>query len=260
MSCSTIRIVRLRGDAADQRHRLVRLAGAHAGGRLVEAQELRLGRQRDADFQVALLAMRQVGGQFLGLAAQPDLIQHRLGLVHQVAEGAVMRQHAPAVAARLGGDADVFEDARIRQDVGDLVRAGDALPRDAVGRQAGDVLAVERDMRPEVGRNTPVRQLKNVLLPAPLGPITARISPRCTAKLTWFSAVSPPKRIVSASVRSSGSAAPAASSEGSTVTRFDCPAGPSPAAPQAGRGAQRSRSSSCQFAALRRVRPPTGRT
>ena len=33
-------------------------------------------------------------------------------------------------------------------------------------------------MRPEVGRMTPVRQLKNVLLPAPLGPMMARISPR----------------------------------------------------------------------------------
>ena len=34
-------------------------------------------------------------------------------------------------------------------------------------------------MRPAVGRSTPVRQLKNVLLPAPFGPMMARISPRC---------------------------------------------------------------------------------
>ena len=33
-------------------------------------------------------------------------------------------------------------------------------------------------MRPEVGRSTPVRQLKKVLLPAPFGPMIARISPR----------------------------------------------------------------------------------
>ena len=33
-------------------------------------------------------------------------------------------------------------------------------------------------MRPAVGRITPVRQLKNVDLPAPLGPMMARISPR----------------------------------------------------------------------------------
>ena len=33
-------------------------------------------------------------------------------------------------------------------------------------------------MRPEVGRSTPVRQLKKVLLPAPFGPMMARTSPR----------------------------------------------------------------------------------
>ena len=50
--------------------------------------------------------------------------------------------------------------------------------------------------RPAVGRSTPVRQLKNVLLPAPLGPMMARISPRWTSKLTLLSAVRPPKRMV----------------------------------------------------------------
>ena len=33
-------------------------------------------------------------------------------------------------------------------------------------------------MRPLVGRSTPVRQLKKVLLPAPFGPMMARISSR----------------------------------------------------------------------------------
>ena len=83
-----------------------------------------------------------------------------------------------------------------------------------------------RTIDPEVGRRTPVRQLKKVLLPAPLGPMMARISPRATAKLTWSSAVSPPKRMVRSSVRNSG-AAPApgltsaragAASSGSAVT------------------------------------------
>src|SRR5258707_209022 len=59
-------------------------------------------------------------------------------------------------------------------------------------------------IRPEVGRITPVRQLKNVLLPAPFGPMMARISPRSTAKSTPLRAVKPPKRTVSASVRRMG--------------------------------------------------------
>src|SRR5262245_12949113 len=57
---------------------------------------------------------------------------------------------------------------------------------------------------PEVGRRTPVRQLKNVLLPAPLGPMMARTSPLGTEKSTALRAVSPPKRTVSFSVRSRG--------------------------------------------------------
>ena len=77
-----------------------------------------------------------------------------------------------------------------------------------------------------MGRRTPVRQLKKVLLPAPFGPMIARISPRATAKLTLLSAVSPPKRIVRSDVRNSVAAAPSwavfagdgAASNGSAVT------------------------------------------
>ena len=57
-----------------------------------------------------------------------------------------------------------------------------------------------RTIRPLLGRSTPVRQLKNVLLPAPFGPMIARISFRATSKLTSDSALSPPKRTESNSV------------------------------------------------------------
>jgi hypothetical protein len=43
--------------------------------------------------------------------------------------------------------------------------------------------------------------LKNVLLPAPLGPITERSSPECTSKSTAVTASSRPKLRVSFSVR-----------------------------------------------------------
>src|SRR5713226_9054493 len=56
-------------------------------------------------------------------------------------------------------------------------------------------------MRPESGRRTPVRQLKKVLLPAPFGPMIARISPRWTSKSTLSRAARPPKRTVKPSVR-----------------------------------------------------------
>ena len=72
-------------------------------------------------------------------------------------------------------------------------------------------------MRPEVGRSTPVTQLKKVLLPAPFGPMMARISPRRISRLTLLSAVRPPKRMVSASVRSTGAVSPPRLSAGEDV-------------------------------------------
>src|SRR6476661_8772191 len=41
--------------------------------------------------------------------------------------------------------------------------------------------------------------LKRVVLPAPLGPMMPRISPGAARRLTSFTAVSPPKRLVTAS-------------------------------------------------------------
>src|SRR5215510_8771328 len=59
-------------------------------------------------------------------------------------------------------------------------------------------------IRPLVGRITPVRELKNVDLPAPLGPMIPRISPRGTEMLTLLTAARPPNRTVRASVWRSG--------------------------------------------------------
>ena len=76
---------------AHQLHGVVGLGRAHAGGRLVEAQQLRLGGQRDADLEIALLAVRQIGGQFIGLAQQADRIERGLRLLVDVGEVAVVR-------------------------------------------------------------------------------------------------------------------------------------------------------------------------
>ncbi len=75
----------------------------------------------------------------------PDRFEDGQGAVHDVLVGAMVGEEAPAVAARLGGDAHVLERGGIGQDIGDLVGAGDAAPGDAVGREARDVLAREDD-------------------------------------------------------------------------------------------------------------------
>ena len=115
------------------------------GGRLVEAQELGLGGQRDADLEVALLAVREVRRQLVLLAREADRGQHGARPRSITSRRRGGAEQAPAVAARLGGDAHVLQHGGAGQDVGDLVRAGDALARDACGRQPGDVLAVEED-------------------------------------------------------------------------------------------------------------------
>jgi len=61
----------VRGDAPDQVDGGVSLGDAHARRELVEAEELGFRRQRDADIEVALLAVRQVRGELLGLVASP---------------------------------------------------------------------------------------------------------------------------------------------------------------------------------------------
>src|SRR2546427_722065 len=55
-------------------------------------------------------------------------------------------------------------------------------------------------MRPRVGARKWVRRLKQVVLPAPLGPMSAWIVPRCTRSLTSFTATKPRNSLVSPSV------------------------------------------------------------
>src|SRR6516165_3007872 len=90
--------------------------------------------------------MRQVGGQLVGLVQETDGRQYRLRLFDDVAVGAMMGQKAPAVAARLGGDPDVLKGGRVGEDVGNLVRSGDAPVRDSIGREPGDLASIEQDV------------------------------------------------------------------------------------------------------------------
>src|SRR5438094_7768624 len=55
-------------------------------------------------------------------------------------------------------------------------------------------------IEPRVGRRKPVKRLKQVVLPAPFGPIRPTISPLSTVRSTRLTAASPPKRRVSSRV------------------------------------------------------------
>src|SRR5450830_1729710 len=60
-------------------------------------------------------------------------------------------------------------------------------------------------MEPDVGRCAPVRHEKRVVLPAPFGPMTPKISPGSTSNETALTATRPPKRFVSARTETMGS-------------------------------------------------------
>ena len=77
------------GDPPHQLHGVVRLGRAHAGGRLVETEQLRLGRERDADLEIALLAVGEIGGELARLVEQPDRVERGFRLVVDVGESAL---------------------------------------------------------------------------------------------------------------------------------------------------------------------------
>src|SRR5207249_494400 len=63
-----------------------------------------------------------------------------------------------------------------------------------------------KTIRPDVGASCPVSRLKNVVLPAPLGPMTECSEPSSTASVTALTATRAPKDFVSRSVLTRGTA------------------------------------------------------
>ncbi len=55
-------------------------------------------------------------------------------------------------------------------------------------------------MRPSLGGSAPLSRLKNVVLPAPFGPMIVRTPPSGISIETSFTAVKPEKRLVRPSV------------------------------------------------------------
>ncbi len=101
------------------------------------------------------------------------------------------------------------------------------MPISAMSRDARPATSWPRNFTlPDVGSSTPDTRLNIVLLPAPLGPISATISPARTASAISFTATRPPKRLVALSTSSSTSPAAGTSrfasrgSSGRTTRRF----------------------------------------
>ena len=127
-------------------------------------------------------------------------------LVDDVAVGAVVAQHAPAVPARLGGDAHVLQHGGVGQDVGDLVER--AMPCCEMRSGGSPVMSSPSNrMRPD-GRPQHAGQAveEGALARAVRPDDGADLAAARPSKLTLLSAVRPPKRTVRPSVRRIGGA------------------------------------------------------
>ena len=137
MSCSVKSSVSPRSVAMrrKQRHRVARLGRRHAGGRLVEQQQLGPAGEGDAELELLLVAVRQRAAGERSLVEQVDVAQQGLRLVAEQVFGA---RPQVAAAAAVGDDRrlHVLEHRELGEDVGALERAPDAERAQAVRREA----------------------------------------------------------------------------------------------------------------------------
>ena len=103
----------------------------------------------------------------------PALVEQIEPPQHLDARGA--SRAAGSGVAQQRADHDVVLDRERRKRPHDLEGAADAAAADLVGRQPVDALARERDACRRPARSTPAIMLNSVVLPAPFGPITAKI-------------------------------------------------------------------------------------
>ena len=161
------------------------LLGRHAGGRLVEEQEPRPGRQRDADLELALLAVGEAARRARRAGPRgprpPPTSRARSSGAAPALDGCRAGPSVPgapaAAASRRFSRTASFGNRLLRWNEREMPRRATAC-----GLRPVDRRALEPDAPPPVGASCPVITLKSVVLPAPLGPMMARRSRGATWK------------------------------------------------------------------------------
>jgi hypothetical protein len=116
------------GNPTYQMNGLVRLFRAHARGGLVEQEQARLGGERDAELEVALLPVGEIGGHQLRLLRERHLTQDAGGLFAHRGEVGRAGPEIEREVVGLHRHPHVLEDGEVRKHVGDLVGLGDPEP------------------------------------------------------------------------------------------------------------------------------------
>jgi hypothetical protein len=134
-------------NVLDERNQFGHLFGGHSGGRFVEQQHLRIRRQDHAQFQFALIAMRQGARRCECAFFQPHLLDHLPGARFIPFEMRCWTPELEVVAARrLRCQTDVLENGEIGKDVGNLERTTDAQMNGSVDWLTGDVAPLEQNL------------------------------------------------------------------------------------------------------------------
>ena len=150
-----------RQDGVDEVDEGLGFLGVHAGGRLVEEQELGTGGQGPGDFQPALVAVGQARGLVEGGLAQPHEIKAGHGVLDDVALLGPLGRRAQDRAEKIGlgaamaADAHVVEHGEAGKKPDVLKRPGHAQSGHALGTRTGHVLrfSVSGEQDPALGRS-----------------------------------------------------------------------------------------------------------
>src|SRR5579875_3172334 len=135
-------------DAPQETHGIGSFGRAHARGRLVEQQDLRLRRQGQPDLEPPFFAIGELGGRHIEAVPQ---LHRRSGFLDAGVDRRVARDRAEhegvelAVSARQHRNPQVVAHRQAREDLVDLEALGDAALADQGCAEAGDVLALELD-------------------------------------------------------------------------------------------------------------------
>ena len=161
------------GELADFRDRALGLRRTHAAGRLVEQQQSRLGDQRHSDLEQRHVAVGQRPREPPGKRRHADLLQRPLDALACVHVARRRAERVQEPLARLPRDPEIVRDAELVEYALDLQRALDAEPADLDAACRPVMSRPSKNTRPLSAGSRPEIRLKNVVLPAPFGPMMA---------------------------------------------------------------------------------------
>src|SRR6266478_3314076 len=128
-----------------------RFRRVHAGGGLVEREQLRLGGERARDLEASLVAVRQAARRVVGAAADPDIVEQLRGARFDLSffcYGLSVPEHGAddtGMAAHVTADHHVLQRRQVGEEADILERARNASGGHLVRLQAGQRVAVAQE-------------------------------------------------------------------------------------------------------------------